>query len=140
MDTLKLEIKRLIIDALDLEDTQPEDIGDDISLFGEEGFGLDLTACALGGATANLAFVSPKSGRAVSREKAAGQPWEAQLLPLSRFLLEGGPAGPEETRNALALTGHFLARHWLRGARLEGLRARAAAERASALVSPGEGP
>lgn len=41
MDTLKLEIKRLIIDALDLEDTQPEDIGDDISLFGEEGFGLD---------------------------------------------------------------------------------------------------
>lgn len=49
MDTLKLEIKRLIIDALDLEDTQPEDIGDDISLFGEEGFGLDsIDALELG--------------------------------------------------------------------------------------------
>ena len=41
MDALKREIKQLIIDALDLEDTQPEDIGDDIPLFGEDGFGLD---------------------------------------------------------------------------------------------------
>lgn len=112
----------------------------ELLLLEEEGFGLDLTACALGGATADLAFVSPKSGRAVSREKAAGQPWAAQLLPLPRFLLEGGPASALDTRNALALTEHFLARHWLRGARLEGLRARAALERASALVTPGEGP
>ncbi len=49
MDALKLEIKRLIIDALDLEDTQPEDIGDNVPLFGDEGFGLDsIDALELG--------------------------------------------------------------------------------------------
>lgn len=112
----------------------------ELLLLEEEGFGLDLTACAMGGATADLAFVSPKSGRAVSREKAHGQPWEAQLLPLPRFLLQGGEASLEEARAALRLTGHFLARHWLSGARLEGLRHRATAERGTALVTPGEGP
>ncbi|MBK7954566.1 MAG: acyl carrier protein [Candidatus Accumulibacter sp.] len=49
MDMLKLEIKRLIIAALDLEDTKPEDIEDDIALFGDEGFGLDsIDALELG--------------------------------------------------------------------------------------------
>ena len=49
MDMLKLEIKRLIIEALDLEDTQPEDIEDDIALFGDGGFGLDsIDALELG--------------------------------------------------------------------------------------------
>ena len=49
MDALKLEIKRLIIDALDLEDTTPEDIGDAAPLFGESGLGLDsIDALELG--------------------------------------------------------------------------------------------
>lgn len=49
MDTLKQEIKRLIIAALDLEDTSPEDIGDDVALFGDQGFGLDsIDALELG--------------------------------------------------------------------------------------------
>ena len=49
MDPLKLEIKRLIIDALELEDTQPADIGDDIALFGDDGLGLDsIDALELG--------------------------------------------------------------------------------------------
>ena len=49
MDMLKLEIKRLIIEALDLEDTKPEDIEDDISLFGDGGLGLDsIDALELG--------------------------------------------------------------------------------------------
>ncbi|MDR1709868.1 MAG: phosphopantetheine-binding protein [Candidatus Accumulibacter sp.] len=49
MDALKLEIKRLIVAALDLEDTAPEDIGDEIPLFGDEGFGLDsIDALELG--------------------------------------------------------------------------------------------
>lgn len=49
MDTLKQEIKRLIIAALDLEDTSPEDIGDETPLFGDEGFGLDsIDALELG--------------------------------------------------------------------------------------------
>ena len=49
MDMLKLEIKRLIIEALDLEDTKPEDIEDDIPLFGDGGLGLDsIDALELG--------------------------------------------------------------------------------------------
>ena len=49
MDALKLEIKRLIIEALDLEDTTPDDINDDAPLFGDEGFGLDsIDALELG--------------------------------------------------------------------------------------------
>ena len=49
MDALKLEIKRLIIDALDLEDTTPDDIDDDAPLFGDEGLGLDsIDALELG--------------------------------------------------------------------------------------------
>lgn len=46
---LKLEIKQLIITALDLEDTAPDDIGDDTALFGDDGFGLDsIDALELG--------------------------------------------------------------------------------------------
>lgn len=49
MDALKLELKKLIIEALDLEDTKPEDIGDDVALFGEDGLGLDsIDALELG--------------------------------------------------------------------------------------------
>lgn len=49
MNALKLEIKRLIIEALDLEDTKPEDIDDDAPLFGDEGLGLDsIDALELG--------------------------------------------------------------------------------------------
>jgi DNA repair protein RecO (recombination protein O) len=97
----------------------------ELLLLAEEGFGLDLSACALGGPAADLAFVSPKTGRAVSRTRSEGQPWAPQLLALPPFLLRGGPATAAEADAALTLSGHFLARHWLRGERLEALRARA---------------
>jgi len=97
----------------------------ELLLLEDEGFGLDLSACALGGPVSELAFISPKTGRAVSRTRAEGQPWAPQLLPLPTFLLQGGPASARDADEALLLTGHFLARHWLQGARLEGLRARA---------------
>ena len=49
MDVLKLEIKRLIIESLDLEDVQPDDIDDEAPLFGDEGLGLDsIDALELG--------------------------------------------------------------------------------------------
>ena len=96
----------------------------ELLLLEEEGFGLDLARCALGGAGVP-AFVSPKTGRAVSAEMAAGQPWEGHLLPLPRFLLSGKPAQLPEIAPALRLSAHFLARHWLRGERLEQLRERA---------------
>ena len=97
----------------------------ELLLLEEEGFGLDLSTCALGGAPDDLAFVSPRTGRAVSRARAKGQPWAPQLLPLPAFLRDGGPATASDTSDGLRLTGHFLARHWLQGERLEGLRARA---------------
>lgn len=112
----------------------------ELLLLEEEGFGLDLAACAMGGDISDLGFVSPKSGRAVSRGKAAGQPWEAQLLPLPPFLLSGGATSAGEVRDALELTRHFLSRHWLQGSRLEGLRARATAERGTSLVGPDAAP
>jgi acyl carrier protein len=40
MNDLELEIKKLIVDALNLEDLRPEDIDSDEPLFGE-GLGLD---------------------------------------------------------------------------------------------------
>ena len=105
----------------------------ELLLLEEEGFGLDLSACALGGPATDLAFVSPKTGRAVSRARSEGQPWAPQLLALPPFLLTGARASADEAVAALALSGHFLARHWLRGERLEALRARA-------IGSAGRGP
>lgn len=99
----------------------------ELLLLEEEGFGLDLSACALGGPASDLAFISPRTGRAVSRARAQGQPWAPQLLALPAFLLSGGPTSLADADAGLLLTGHFLTRHWLQGARLEGLRARAIA-------------
>jgi DNA repair protein RecO (recombination protein O) len=81
----------------------------EFGLLADLGYGLDLSECALTGSTEDLAYVSPKSGRAVS-EAAAGQ-WRERLLKLPGFLRDGGGgASPEDLRDALRLTGHFLAR------------------------------
>jgi len=78
------------------------------ALLEELGFGLDLTRCALSGSRDNLAYVSPKTGRAVSAV-AAGD-WAPRLLPLPAALLGQGPATAQELQDGLALTGHFLAK------------------------------
>ena len=62
----------------------------ELQLLAELGFGLDLDRCAATGATDELVYVSPKSGRAVSRQ--AGEPWQDKLLRLPAFLGEAGPA------------------------------------------------
>lgn len=84
----------------------------ELEVLNELGFGLDLTRCAATGASEGLAYVSPKSGRAVSEE--AGAPYHDRLLDLPQFLIErevaGGP-DPAALRSAYALTGHFLARN-----------------------------
>jgi len=72
------------------------------------GYGLDLTRCAVTGATEGLAYVSPKTGRAVTAE-AAGI-WTERLLRLPRFLTGPASSGPEDWRDGLRLTGHFLSR------------------------------
>lgn len=77
-------------------------------LLEEIGFGLDLGRCAVTGSRDDLAFVSPRTGRAVSRA-AAGE-WAAKLLPLPLCLLGQGVATCAEHMQGLAVTGHFLAR------------------------------
>jgi DNA repair protein RecO (recombination protein O) len=85
----------------------------ELRLLAELGFGLDLEACAATGSTADLVYVSPKSGRAVSR--AAGEPWRDKLLVLPGFLRDAATEPTEPTATALresfTLTGFFLARH-----------------------------
>ena len=83
----------------------------ELLLLAELGFGLDLERCAATGRNDDLAFVSPKSGVAVSRSGAEG--YEARLLPLPRFLIEGGPAEWADILDGLRLTGHFLERDLL---------------------------
>ncbi len=86
----------------------------EIALLRELGFRLDLNACAGGGNAASLAYVSPRTGRAVSRE--AGEPYKDKLLPLPVFLAPGtgrmkqDEAGEddEELLKGLRMTGYFL--------------------------------
>jgi len=70
------------------------------------GFGLDLERCAASGVRSELVFVSPRTGRAVSRQ--AGAVWADRLLPLPAFLLGDGPITAGAVREALRLTGYFL--------------------------------
>lgn len=79
----------------------------EIGLLAALGFPLDLARCAATGAVEDLAWVSPRTGRAVSR--AAGAPLAGRLLPLPAFLADGRAAGPGAVAEALALSGHFLA-------------------------------
>jgi DNA repair protein RecO (recombination protein O) len=84
----------------------------ELLILAELGFGIDLAACALTGGTADLAYVSPKTGRAVSRE--AGAPWAEKLLALPNFLRAGAPLQSEPVAAVEAgfrLAGHFLDRH-----------------------------
>ena len=82
----------------------------ELALLADLGFGLDLEKCAATGATDDLIHVSPRSGRAVSRD--AGAPWAEKLLPLPAFLRDSleTPATPGDIRAAMRLTGFFLDR------------------------------
>jgi DNA repair protein RecO (recombination protein O) len=82
----------------------------ELALLEELGYGLDLTVCVATGARDELVFVSPKSGRAVSRAGAVG--YEDRLLRLAPFLTGAASNnGPAELHDAFRLTGHFLTRH-----------------------------
>ncbi len=81
----------------------------ELALLEEMGFGLDLSACAVTGATEGLAYVSPRTGRAVTR--AAAGDWADRLLPLPPCLVGAGEAEEDEIAQALGTTGHFLHHH-----------------------------
>jgi DNA repair protein RecO (recombination protein O) len=96
-----------LLDGLEAADRPADYLRWELRLLEDLGFGLDLSACAVTGATADLRYVSPRTGRAVSAA-GAGR-WVDQLLPLP-LCLRGGPADPAGIAEGLRLTGHFLAR------------------------------
>ncbi|GAB1361642.1 DNA repair protein RecO [Rhodobacter sp.] len=77
-------------------------------LLEELGFGLDLSTCAVTGTATGLVYVSPKTGRAVSRAGAGD--WADRLLPLPEGLAGQGPMPPAAVVQGLAITTHFLTR------------------------------
>lgn len=78
----------------------------ELALLEEMGFGLDLRACAVTGATEGLRYVSPRSGKAVS-DQGAGE-WADKLLALPACMLGAGEATDAEIAQALHTTGFFL--------------------------------
>ena len=98
----------------------------ELGLLQELGFGLELDRCVLTGASDDLAFVSPKSGRAVSL--AASGPYKEKLLPLPPILAGGRRQHwqPADYIAGLELTGYFLERHvfWPHGKTLPPARSR----------------
>lgn len=92
----------------DFEDWAPLFVRWEMGLLNELGFGLDLARCAATGTTDDLIYVSPRTGRAVSRS--AGDPYRERMLALPAFLLgrQAGQAGPNDLLAGLQLTAHFL--------------------------------
>lgn len=80
----------------------------EMALLEQSGFGLDLAECAATGTREELVYVSPKSGRAVSR--AAGAPYHERMLALPPFLHTADhlPDSMEEIAQGVALTSHFI--------------------------------
>jgi len=97
----------ILLDSLEDKDAWPAILVRwELGLLEDLGFGLDLSACALTGETENLAYVSPRSGRAVTSQ-AAGT-YKERLLPLPGFLTGAGTADGRDVQDGLRLTGFFL--------------------------------
>jgi DNA repair protein RecO (recombination protein O) len=103
------EITLFVLGFLDDRDVWPAlYVRWELALLDELGFGLDLSHCAATGATTDLIYVSPKSGRAVSA--LAGEPYKDRLFPLPAFLRPGsqGLVTGQDVATGLEITGHFL--------------------------------
>jgi DNA repair protein RecO (recombination protein O) len=121
----------LLDGLLDLRRAGPNVVRFELQLLAELGFGLDLASCAASGRETDLIYVSPKSGRAVSRQ--AGEAWKDRLLPLPAFLGEPDDQidvncqdiSPQDVADGFQLTGFFLVRYALepRGLSLADARA-----------------
>jgi DNA repair protein RecO (recombination protein O) len=104
------EAMRIVLEAIDHDELWPAlMVRWEMGLLDELGFGLDLAKCAATGGIEELVYVSPKTGRAVSRD--AGQPYREKLFSLPDFLKGGGAASQEEVCSGMKLTGYFLERH-----------------------------
>jgi DNA repair protein RecO (recombination protein O) len=111
------EAAELLLDAIEENDVRhwlPLYVRWEAGLLEDLGFGLDLSHCAATGTTDDLTYVSPRSGRGVSRE--AGAPYADRLLALPSFLLasQNASISPGDLRSGLKLTAHFLVERVLR--------------------------
>lgn len=97
-----------LMDALGQEGWPATYVRWELCLLEEIGFGLDLSACAVTGSAEGLAYVSPKTGRAVTA-KGAGD-WTDRLIPLPEGLAREGPLPADAVLSGLRLTGFFLDR------------------------------
>ena len=103
---------RIVLEAIDHDELWPAlMVRWEMGLLDELGFGLDLSKCASTGRPDELVYVSPKSGKAVSRD--AGKPWHDRLFALPEFLKGGGAASARDVCDGMKLTGYFLERHVL---------------------------
>ena len=102
---------RILDKAGDPREVAPAIVAFELALLAELGFGLDLRRCGATGATDDLAYVSPRTGRAVSRS--AGHAYRDRILALPDFLKRGlDTAGTTDgdVRSGFRLTEHFLVR------------------------------
>lgn len=85
----------------------------EIEMLSRLGFGLDFDSCAVTGQTDNLAYISPKTGRAVT-EEGAGL-YKDKLLKLPKFIATYGNSSysEQEIIDGMKLTGYFLSKNIL---------------------------
>lgn len=103
---------RIVLEAIDHDELWPAlMVRWEMGLLDELGFGLDLSKCASTGRHDELVYVSPKSGKAVSRD--AGKPYHDKMFALPEFLKGGVAASTQDVCNGMKLTGYFLERHVL---------------------------
>jgi DNA repair protein RecO (recombination protein O) len=109
---------QIVLDAMDRDEHWPALLVRwELGLLEELGFGLDLSKCAATGVANDLAFVSPKTGRAVGQ--LAGEPYRDKLLELPQFLLGHPITSMDDVLAGFKLTGYFLERHVLEPRALE---------------------
>lgn len=114
---------RLVLDAIDQDQVWPALLVRwEMGLLDELGFGLDLSKCAATGDLTELHYVSPRTGRAVSR--AAGAPFHEKLFCLPPFLRGETGLADHDIGDGLRLTGYFLQRHVFEPRSVEMPRAR----------------
>ncbi len=104
------EAMRIVLEAIDHDELWPAlMVRWEMGLLDELGFGLDLSKCASTGQADELIYVSPKTGKAVSR--GAGTPYHDRLFGLPDFLKGGFAATAAQVCEGMKLTGYFLERH-----------------------------
>jgi DNA repair protein RecO (recombination protein O) len=101
---------RIVLEAIDHDELWPAlMVRWEMGLLDELGFGLDLSKCASTGQVEDLVYVSPRTGKAVSR--GAGTPYHDRLFGLPDFLRGGSAASVSDVQAGFKLTGYFLERH-----------------------------